>query len=873
MVCLLAGTPVAAPPSVPPARGGEGLLVARAPVRSPQLPRTWGGRPVRRAHFSALPSAPPARGGQGSIAPPVRESTGDRLHQGPFHGGTLTEDTRLLASGSPYVITDDIIVPEGITLTIEPGVTLQFDEDRALRVEGGELSAAGTTSQPIVFTRYGSDYWGGILFDRTQADNRIAHAVIEYTHEAISNPRTHGVSAYGSRVTVADSVIRHTYNSVAFQSYPWFGRSSTVYLLRNEIYDIDGDAVHPTGGYAFIQGNHIHDISHGAWPVEGIELSDMVTPAQVLDNHIHDVTDDCIDLNHSSAVIERNELHHCGDKGISIGDPSSTTLVNNLVYANTDGIAVKDGATSYMINNTVAGNQRGIRLYEVPLPGHEGLGAGVATVVNTIVWQNDSGIELDLEHGAVITVSHSDVQGESIWPGEENTNADPLFHAPTSHDYRLQAGSPCIDTGTPIGAPDQDVRGLQRPRGRGYDRGAHEFFEPFQGGTLTEDTTLLTNDSPYTITAGITVTAGVTLTIQPDVTLQFEAGRSLVVEGRLIAVGTSSSPITFTRYGTDPWGAIVFQSSTADNHLTYATVEHARVDGHNPYWQGVIAYGSKLNVAHSTIRHMGLMGLTLENSEALVQDNVIHDVGLDGIHAIWGDVVIRDNHIYNAYEGVELESMTTPAAVLDNHIHDIADDCIDLDVSSVTIERNQLHHCGNKGVSIAYTSSVTLVNNLIYTCTEGVAIQDGGSSHIVNNTVTGNQYGIRLHKHHVEDGGTATLVNSIVWGNGTDLELYDGSTVTVTYSNVFSSTGGTWPGVGNINADPLFHAPQRDVYRLQKDSPCVDMGTPVGAPDEDIRGIPRPIGEGYDQGAYEFFEFFSSYLPFTSVFTTRQQPR
>jgi len=41
----------------------------------------------------------------------------------------------------------------------------------------------------------------------------------------------------------------------------------------------------------------------------------------LLDNHIHDVSDDCMDLNHSSAVIERNELHHCGDKGISIGHP------------------------------------------------------------------------------------------------------------------------------------------------------------------------------------------------------------------------------------------------------------------------------------------------------------------------------------------------------------------------------------------------------------------------------------------------------------------------------------------------------------------------------------------------------------------------
>ena len=383
----------------------------------------------------------------------------------------------------------------------------------------------------------------------------------------------------------------------------------------------------------------------------------------------------------------------------------------------------------------------------------------------------------------------------------------------------------------------------------------------FHGGTLTKDTTLLLNGSPYVITDNIVVTAGVTLTIQPGVMLQFRAGRSLIVEGRLVAVGTPSSPVVFTRHGAAPWGAIVFLGSTADNHISYATVEYAGVDEHNPYWQGIIAYDSKLRVEHSTIRHLDLMGLTLESCEALVSDNVIHDVCIDGIHVIWGSVVVRGNHVYNAYEGIELEFMDTPAVLLDNHVHDIVDDCIDLDSSSAIIERNELHHCGDKGISIAYTSSVTLVNNLVYTCTEGIAVQDGSSARIVNNTVTDNQHGIGLHKHYLESGGTATLVNCVVWGNGTDLELRDGSVVTITYSDISSDAGGIWPGEGNINADPLFLAPQNHIYQLSEDSPCVDTGTPMSAPGEDIWGISRPHGERCDRGGYEFFQFFSYHLP------------
>jgi len=393
-----------------------------------------------------------------------------------FHGGTLAEDTTLPTSGYPYAITDDIVVPAGVTLTIEPGATLQFEADCSLRVEGGRLVAEGSATQPIVFTRQGDGYWGGILLDGTQEDNRISHAVIEYTREVISAPRTHGVSAYGSRVTIADSVIRYTERSVAVQTYPREGYDPTLYLLRNEIHDIQSDGVHVTGGYAFIQGNHIHDVRLGAYEFEGLEVSHMVTPAVLLDNHVHDVSDDCLDLNDSSAIIERNELHDCGDKGISIGKPSSTTLVNNLIYTclgkeedpySGTGIAVKDGAVSRIANNTVSGCKHGIYLYH-------GQG-GSATVVNTILWGNETNLEL--RDGSAITVTYSDVEGG--WPGEGNINADPLFHAPQDGDYRLREDSPCVDTGTPEGAPDEDLRGVPRPKGEEYDRGAHEYFEFF----------------------------------------------------------------------------------------------------------------------------------------------------------------------------------------------------------------------------------------------------------------------------------------------------------------------------------------------------------------------------------------------------------
>lgn len=765
-----------------------------------------------------------------------------------FQGGTLTEDTTLSANDSPYIIIEDIIVPAGITLTIEPNVTLEFRADRSLQVNRGRLLAEGTITQPITFTHHDTSYWGGILLENTQQDNRIRYAVVEYTKEAITYPRTHGVTAYASRVTIADSVIRHTQASNAIIS-AW---SSTLYLLRTEIYDVQGDAVHPTGGYAFIQGNHIHDIRHGIYPLEGIELSDMTTPAVVIDNHIHDVSDDCLDMNHSSAIVERNKLHHCGDKGISIGHPSVTTVANNLIYEcsgkdedpySGTGIAVKDSAVAHIVNNTVTNCRHGIYLYE----GHTGQGGGIGTVTNTIVWGNGSGLDLDAL--STVTVIHSNIEMDTgLWPGEGNINADPFFRAPQSGDFQLQKQSPCVDTGTAANAPDEDIQGICRPHETGYDMGDYEFSTDFYGGTLTESTTLVADCQPsYVITDDIAVPAGITLTIEPSVTLRFQAGRSLTVQGRLVAVGTSSQPVVFTHDGADPWRTVAFQGSNADNVIAHALVENVYIGGTlaiTPLLDsGIGAYSSTLRVEHSTIRYLSGPALLSENSVMQIRNNVVHDILTDGVHIVGGDAIVLDNHIHNA-----------------------AGDCLELNLSSAILERNELHHCDDTGISISQPASTTLVNNLVYANTDGVEVKDGAISRIVNNTVADNrQSGIRLYEEHLgNNGGSATVLNSILWGNGVDLELDTHSTITVTYSNLYTdTTTGTaiWPGLGNINADPLFRAPRHGNYRVMENSPCVDAGTSVGAPDEDVRGIYRPHGDGYDLGAHEFFEYFSCYLP------------
>ena len=91
---------------------------------------------------------------------------------------------------------------------------------------------------------------------------------------------------------------------------------------------------------------------------------------------------------------------------------------------------------------------------------------------------------------------------------------------------------------------------------------------------------------------------------------------------------------------------------------------------------------------------------------------------------------------------------------------------------------------------------------------------------------------------------TATLKNCILWGAGPSVHNPNG-VVNISYSDVKQASG-IYPGTGNINADPLFISSAD--FHLQNTSPCINTGTPTGAPADDFDGDARPFGGGLDMG-------------------------
>jgi hypothetical protein len=131
--------------------------------------------------------------------------------------GELKRDLVWQKSWNPLNISGDITVPEGITLTLQPGLDLMFsDEDQSKSgfnpeicefLICGTLIAEGTEEEPITFTSNSSlptrKDWDGlrIIADYNQKKTSLKHVLISQAED--------GIAIYDSLVEVSDIATRY----------------------------------------------------------------------------------------------------------------------------------------------------------------------------------------------------------------------------------------------------------------------------------------------------------------------------------------------------------------------------------------------------------------------------------------------------------------------------------------------------------------------------------------------------------------------------------------------------------------------------------------------------------------------------------------
>ncbi len=137
------------------------------------------------------------------------------------------------------------------------------------------------------------------------------------------------------------------------------------------------------------------------------------------------------------SIVRGNRIVGCPAGALRFAGPTHPFVFENVLIGNgAFGLKIEDGASPLFHGNTVNANAAGLVKAGLPPDGTE-------SFANNIVWGN--GVET-----AGFTpqqIRTSDIEDPAFAGINGNFNADPLFVDPAAFDLRLQAGSPCVDTG------------------------------------------------------------------------------------------------------------------------------------------------------------------------------------------------------------------------------------------------------------------------------------------------------------------------------------------------------------------------------------------------------------------------------------------
>ena len=377
-------------------------------------------------------------------------------------GGSLAANTTWTAANSPYFVNSTVTVPNGVTLTIQPGATVFFASGAGLNITGtGRLLAEGTEGQRIRFTRSvaaTNGDWAGIAFNNTTTESRLAFADLEFSSGAGESLRANNAIVDFDSLTLSNTTAGHVL------------LNSSSFRIRRCVFSslADGD---------LIQGNGLPPAGHGIlqsnWFGTTTGLNDIVqftggqapnAVLQVLDNTFTGASDDILQLNGADAYIEGNIFLRArpavpgGDTAAAIvGDldgatRSELTIVRNVFLDCDHAVLVSDGSRCVLVNNTLVGMGVAAVSFGEPALGRAG-GFG-ATLDGNIIWHTPALFAHYTSGVMNVTVNRSVLP--TGFPGTGNIVADPLLvntnlasiTATNIRDaFRLRAASPALGTG------------------------------------------------------------------------------------------------------------------------------------------------------------------------------------------------------------------------------------------------------------------------------------------------------------------------------------------------------------------------------------------------------------------------------------------
>ncbi len=572
---------------------------------------------------------------------------------------------------------------------------------------------------------------------------------------------------------------------------------------------------------------------------------------------------------------------------------------NNLILDNTVLESYGEGGGLHSCRGTIA--------YNTIADNTAHYGAGMydcdAFIIGCIVWGNSTDFWNVTDSSNPL---YSCVEGWT-YTNTGTIASDPLFVDAVGGDYRLQAGSPCIDTGNTyylFGDYIADRDGNCRLNGSMVDMGCYEYgASPDRDGDLladsaeaaaravqncadTDNDSLMdgaevlrgTNPAVADSPTGIAVPSFAD-SIQKGIFLAFHDEEVTVYPGTYAEnLHLMGKPVIVQ--GTNPYDSGTVDSTIVDggnqqalvfcegSETTSTVVRGLTLEKGSALWgAGITGKDTYVKIEYNTIRNS--YGAALYRCNGLIQHNTItgntnwsYDVEYGaGLHGCQGTIqynVISHNYANEGGGMWDCDGLIQYNSI----VHNLAEEGGGIYYCDGTIQNNLISRNTAIDGGGLYWCDALIRNNIISFNSAYLGYGGGlyvcgglGPSKIYNNTIYGNM---------AEDGGggiascAADIKNNIVWANTADADAQIYNCPTPSYCCIQDWTGG---GTGNITNDPLVVDPVNNIFNLTADSPCIDAGVRISDLyidyDGDARGYngtsePRGDGSDYDIGSDEY---------------------
>jgi hypothetical protein len=310
--------------------------------------------------------------------------------------GAITRDTIWTLVDSPIVLSNNVFVNSGATLTIEPGVEVRFGGDFSLIVNG-EIVANGTAERAIHFTTndpLGIVAWETIEINGTQS-SLFTNCIIESARNA--------VTLDNGSLLVQNSVIRSNFENgitlnggaLTIQNSDLTNNTlSAINVTRGNLVSIQNNTLDSNlGNGVLIAGGDQVDVYNNTFALNGNGM--------LLSGQLNGTID-----------IRQNEISSSKQDGILLAADTltNTTITENNITSNHWGLSISANASTYITGNYISNNTIGIQYG----------GSANHQIYFNDIFRNDQGVVASSYTG-IVNATHN-YWGENTGPNHVSLN-------------------------------------------------------------------------------------------------------------------------------------------------------------------------------------------------------------------------------------------------------------------------------------------------------------------------------------------------------------------------------------------------------------------------------------------------------------------